>query len=133
MRLSIENVVKRFGGVTVLNDVSVEVAPGSVTGLIGPNGSGKSTLFDVVTGLVPMDAGRVELERGPLDDMRLHELAARGVVRTFQVPRVARRMTLLENLMVVPRKGEGENVLRLLSPLHAARIRRDERDRKSVV
>jgi ABC-type branched-subunit amino acid transport system ATPase component len=129
MRLSIENVVKHFGGVTVLDGVSVEVEPGSVTGLIGPNGSGKSTLFDVVTGFVPMDSGHVELDQARLDSLRPHVLAARGLVRTFQVPRVTRRMTLLENLMVVPRRGEGESVVRLLSPARVGRVRRDERAR----
>lgn len=130
MRLSIHDVVKHYGGVTVLNGVSVEVEPGSVTGLIGPNGSGKSTLFDVVTGFVPKEAGRVELEGAPIDGLQPHAVAMRGLVRTFQVPRAARRMTLLENLMLVPRRAEGESMLRLLSPLHARRIRRDERQRR---
>jgi ABC-type branched-subunit amino acid transport system ATPase component len=129
MRLSVEQIIKRFGGVTVLNGISLLAAPGSVTGLIGPNGSGKSTLFDVVTGLVPKDGGRVLLDGVPVDGAAAHKLVSRGLVRTFQVPRLARRMTLLENLMVAPARGEGESLLRLFSPFHPRRIQRDERER----
>ncbi|HLA23869.1 MAG TPA: ABC transporter ATP-binding protein [bacterium] len=129
MLLSIDRIVKRFGAVTVLGGVSLVAAPAAVTGLIGPNGSGKTTLFDVITGFVAKDAGRVLLDGVPLDGARPHELAHRGLIRTFQVPRVARRMTLLENLMVAPARGEGESILRLFSPFHAQRIRQDEHDR----
>jgi ABC-type branched-subunit amino acid transport system ATPase component len=127
--LAAEGIVKRFGQVTVLHDVSVQAGFGSITGLIGPNGSGKSTLFDVVTGIVSKDGGTVSLNGTSLDGLKPHELARRSVIRTFQVPRVARRMTVLENLMVVPPSGEGESVLRLFSPLHVRRVRRDERKR----
>jgi ABC-type branched-subunit amino acid transport system ATPase component len=121
--------VKRFGEVTVLDGVSIEAPPGQVTGLIGPNGSGKSTLFDVITGVVPRDGGTVTLDGVELDG-GVATFARHGVVRTFQVPRVARRMTVLENLMVAAPAAEGERFLRLLSPLHAARVRRDERERR---
>ncbi len=129
MLLSVDRIVKRFGSVTVLNGISLIAQPGTVTGLIGPNGSGKSTLFDVITGLVPKDGGHVLLDEVPVNGAAPHELACRGLVRTFQVPRVARHMTLLENLMVAPARGEGESILRLFSPLHTRRIRRDERER----
>ena len=131
MLLSVDHVVKRFGDLGVLNGVSLVAAPGQVTGLIGPNGSGKTMLFDVISGFVPKDGGRVMLDGGLLDDVNPHELACRGLVRTFQIPRVARRMTLLENLMVAPARGEGESILRLFSPFHTRRIRRDEQDRRS--
>jgi ABC-type branched-subunit amino acid transport system ATPase component len=129
MHLTVDRVVKRFGAVAVLDGVSLGAAPGAVTGLIGPNGSGKSTLFDVITGFTPKDGGRVLIDGVALDGTPPHELVGRGLVRTFQVPRVVRRMTLLENLMVAPAHGAGESILRLFSPLYVSRVQRDERQR----
>jgi ABC-type branched-subunit amino acid transport system ATPase component len=129
MRLSADGMVKRYGEVTVLDGVSIEAPPGEVTGLIGPNGSGKSTLFDVITGVVPRDAGTVTLDGVEIDG-GIATFARRGVVRTFQVPRVARRMTVLENLMAAAPAAEGEHFLRVLSPFHVARVRRDEHERR---
>jgi ABC-type branched-subunit amino acid transport system ATPase component len=129
MRLRADGIVKRFGEVTVLDGVSIEAVPGRITGLIGPNGSGKSTLFDVITGVVPGDDGRVTLD-GESFDHGLARLTRKGVVRTFQVPRVALRMTVLENLMAAPRDGAGERLARLFSPLAVKRVRSDERERR---
>jgi ABC-type branched-subunit amino acid transport system ATPase component len=129
MRLSADGIVKRFGEVTVLDGVSIEATPGAITGLIGPNGSGKSTLFDVITGVVPGDGGNVSLDGEPFEG-GLAKLARSGVVRTFQVPRVALHMTVLENLMAAPREGAGERLTRLISPLAVKRVRADERDRR---
>ncbi len=126
MLLTANNVVKRFGGVTALNGVCLEAAPGKITGIIGPNGSGKSTFFDVITGIVDRDSGQIELDGVPVDTSRPERVVARGIVRTFQVPRVVRQMTLLENLMLVQEGAQGENVLRLFSPWHARRIKEDE-------
>jgi ABC-type branched-subunit amino acid transport system ATPase component len=129
MRLRADGIVKRFGEVTVLDGVSIEATPGAVTGLIGPNGSGKSTLFDVITGVVPGDSGTVTLDEEPFAG-GLAKLTRQGVVRTFQVPRVATHMTVLENLMAAPPEGAGERLTRLLSPFAAKRVRADERDRR---
>jgi ABC-type branched-subunit amino acid transport system ATPase component len=130
MRLSASEIVKRYGEVTVLDRVSLDVQSGSVTGLIGPNGSGKSTLFDVVTAFVSRDSGEVRVDDRVIDAKQPHELSSLGVVRTFQVPRVARRMTLVENLMAAPPSGAGESLFRLFSPFHVKRIRGDERERR---
>ncbi len=129
MRLKADGIVKRFGAVTVLDGVSIEATPGAVTGLIGPNGSGKSTLFDVITGVVPGDGGTVSLDGEPFTG-GLAKLTRSGVVRTFQVPRVALHMTVLENLMAAPRDGAGERLTRLLSPFAVKRVRADERERR---
>src|SRR5262249_46060824 len=129
IQLSIVGIEKRFGAAEILKGVSLEVESGSITGLIGPNGSGKSTLFDVVSGFVPADGGDVTLDGKSLRGLRPYEVSRRGLARTFQVPRFARGITVLENLMTVPRDGEGEGVLRLVSPFHRMRIRRDERKR----
>jgi ABC-type branched-subunit amino acid transport system ATPase component len=113
----------------VLEGVSLDVPGGAITALIGPNGSGKSTLFDVVTGFVPPDGGEILFGGTPITGAAPHKLTRLGLTRTFQVPRVARSMTVLENLMVVPPRAEGESIARLFSPLHVSRIRRDERAR----
>lgn len=124
-----EGLAKRFGGLLALDDVSVRAPSGEVTGLIGPNGSGKSTLFDVVTGVVKKDSGRVWFDGKPFKDISLERCARRGLVRTFQVPRVARSLTVLEHLMMAPPNAYGESIARLVSPLHAKRIKRDEKER----
>lgn len=124
-----EGLAKRFGGLLALDDVSIRAPGGEVTGLIGPNGSGKSTLFDVVTGVVKKDSGRVWFDGKPLKDISLERCAGRGLVRTFQVPRFARSLTVLEHLMMAPPNAHGESIARLLSPLHAKRIKRDENER----
>jgi ABC-type branched-subunit amino acid transport system ATPase component len=129
MLLTVEEVVKHFGGVRALNGVSLTAAPGSVTGIIGPNGSGKSTLFDVITGIVSKDSGQVMLDGMPVDTARPELVVGQGITRTFQVPRVVRRLTVLENLMLVPSKAQGESVLRLFSPWHVRRLKADEAQR----
>lgn len=127
--LTVNDVVKRFGGIVALDGASMTAVAGAVTGLIGPNGSGKSTLFDVITGFVERDSGEVTLDGVPLNATTPEIIVSQGIGRTFQVPRVARRMTVLENLMVVPAEGQGESVLRLFSPWHARRVRDDEAGR----
>jgi len=127
--LSADGLMKHFGGLSALKDVSIEARGGEVTGLIGPNGSGKSTLFDVITGVVRKDGGRVAFGGLPLERASLYRCVRRGLVRTFQVPRVARSLTVLQHLMMAPPRAEGESLLRLTSPLTARRVKADERDR----
>jgi len=128
--LVIDEVVKRFGTLTVLDRVSMLVPTGAVIGLIGPNGSGKSTLFDVITGLERTDGGHVLLDDAPITGLSAAAIARRGLVRTFQVPRVARQMTLMENLMVAPSGGVGESLVRLFSLFQARRVKADELQRR---
>jgi neutral amino acid transport system ATP-binding protein len=129
MLLKTDKLTKRYGGVTAVNSVSIEAPAGQVTGIIGPNGSGKSTLFDVISGITPKDSGDVLLDGEAIATDRPERVVSRGIVRTFQVPRVARRLTVLENLMFVPADGEGESLLRLFSPFHTRRVREDEKKR----
>jgi ABC-type branched-subunit amino acid transport system ATPase component len=128
--LAVEGIVKRYGEATVLDGVSLAAPAGAVTGLIGPNGSGKSTLFDVITALVPLDEGVVTVEGTAIGNATPAAVAQMGLVRTFQVPRVARGMTVVENLMLAPPRGEGESLVRLFSPFHVRRVRRDELERR---
>lgn len=98
--LEIIGVTKRFAGVTALADVSFTVADGAIHAVIGPNGSGKTTLFNVVTGVYRPTAGQVRLDGVRLDGRDVHEIARRGVARTFQNPRIFASMTVREHLLV---------------------------------
>ena len=104
--LEIDSLTKRFGGVVAVDDCSLSVSPGSITGLIGPNGSGKTTIFNLVTGFIPRDKGRVSFKSQSIDGLgpdRIYEL---GIGRTFQLARIFPRLTALENMLVpVRRKG----------------------------
>lgn len=106
--LSVQNVTKEFGGIRAVDSCSFEVEPGSITGLIGPNGAGKSTLFNIVSGFLRPDSGEVRFEGRRIDGLPPHRVASLGLVRTFQIPRALRGMTVLENLMLVPREQRGE-------------------------
>lgn len=120
---------KSFGGVRALDDVSISVRIGGITGIIGPNGSGKSTLFDVITGIVRCDSGRLWFDGKYTAKPVLEECARSGLVRTFQVPRVAASMTVLEHFMMAPPHGPGESPLQLFAPWRYRRLAADERRR----
>jgi len=104
--LEIDNLSKRFGGVVAVDECTIAVPAGSITGLIGPNGSGKTTVFNMVTGFIPKDTGSVSFKSKPIDGLgpdRIYEL---GIGRTFQLARIFPRLTALENMLVpVRRKG----------------------------
>ena len=106
--LEVRGVRKSFGGVTAVNDVSLTLDSGRIYGLIGPNGSGKTTLFNCVTGLERPEAGTIILDGTRIDGRKPHQIARRGVGRTFQVIRVFPELTALENLLVVTRGARGE-------------------------
>jgi neutral amino acid transport system ATP-binding protein len=104
--LVIEHLSKRFGGVVAVDECSLSVPAGGITGLIGPNGSGKTTVFNLVTGFIPKDSGTVTFKSRSIDRLgpdRIYEL---GIGRTFQLARIFPRLTALENMLVpVRRKG----------------------------
>ncbi|HXH82672.1 MAG TPA: ABC transporter ATP-binding protein [Candidatus Tectomicrobia bacterium] len=101
--LEVQDLRKSFGGVAAVNGVSLALEPGRIHGLIGPNGSGKTTLFNCITGLERRDAGRVVFRGERIDGLKPHQIANRGIGRTFQVIRVFPELTALENLLVVTR------------------------------
>jgi branched-chain amino acid transport system ATP-binding protein len=95
-----ENLTKRYGGLTANDGVAIALAAGEIRGLIGPNGAGKTTFVNVVTGIERPDAGGVTLDGTPITGLGAHEIAGRGLVRSFQVARVFGNLTVHENLMV---------------------------------
>ena len=98
--LRVEGVVKRFGGLVAVNDVSFSMQAGDILGLIGPNGAGKSTLFNVITGALPGDGGRVTFHGHDITRLAQSRIAATGIARTFQHVKLRPAMTLLDNVLL---------------------------------
>ena len=98
--LEVRGVAKRFGGLEAVKDVSFDVREGAIKAVIGPNGAGKTTLFNVVSGLVAPDGGEIVLAGCPIHGLAPHQVASRGVSRTFQNIKLFAGMTALENVMV---------------------------------
>jgi branched-chain amino acid transport system ATP-binding protein len=95
-----DGITKRFGGVQALSDVSFRIRQGEIYGLIGPNGAGKTSLFNVLTGIYPADEGKFDFIGRSLAGLKPHEVAARGIARTFQNIRLFANLSALENVMV---------------------------------
>jgi len=98
--LELSHVSKRFGGLSVLQDVSFQVPEGQVFGLIGPNGAGKTTVFNLITGLLAPSGGNIEFGGKSLVGIKPHQITRLGLGRTFQNIRVFKEMTLIENVVV---------------------------------
>jgi branched-chain amino acid transport system ATP-binding protein len=110
--ISVRRIFKAFGGIHAVDDCTFDVTSGSITGLIGPNGAGKTTLFNIVAGFFKPDSGTVIFDDRDITGLEPHELFELGLVRTFQIPHEFTRMTVLENLAVVPGEQTGESLLR---------------------
>jgi branched-chain amino acid transport system ATP-binding protein len=98
--LETRGLTKRFGGLVAVDGLPLTVDAGEVRGLIGPNGSGKTTTINLLSGLQRADAGEIRLRGERIDHLRPHQIAARGVARTFQIPKLWGNMTVLENVLV---------------------------------
>jgi neutral amino acid transport system ATP-binding protein len=114
---------KHFGGVTAVDDCSLTVEPGTITALIGPNGSGKTTAFNLITGFLPADSGRVVLD-GRAVRPRPASMVRHGMCRTFQQARVFSEMTVRENMVVASRPAWRSLLGRRVNA--ADRLRSDE-------
>lgn len=109
--IDVQNVSKSFGGLKAVNNCSLSVRRGSITGLIGPNGAGKSTLFNIVAGNIVPDSGQVIFDGQDVTGMKPHALFRIGMLRTFQIAHEFSQMSALENLMMVPGDQPGESLL----------------------
>jgi branched-chain amino acid transport system ATP-binding protein len=128
--IAVEEVTKRYGGLTAVDRCAFAVRKGSITGLIGPNGAGKTTLFNIIAGVTAPDRGRILLDGADVTGRKPHELFGLGLARTFQIPKEWARMTVLENLMLVPHGQSGESVLAAwFRPGEVARQDKEIRDR----
>ncbi|HEY0296619.1 MAG TPA: ABC transporter ATP-binding protein [Bordetella sp.] len=122
MMLDIQNLCKAFGGFEVLSGIDLSLPDGGLLGLIGPNGAGKSTLFALISGLLPADAGRIRLFGADIDHAAPDARARAGMVRTFQVPREFRHLTVRQNLLAAAPGQAGERLVNVfLQPRRVAR------------
>ncbi|EBA04746.1 ABC transporter related protein [Rhodobacteraceae bacterium HTCC2150] len=122
--IKVENLTKKFGGFYAVNDASLEIEKGSITGLIGPNGAGKTTLFNVIAGLLQPTEGRVLLDGEDITGVPPHELFHKGLLRTFQIAHEFSSMTVRENLMMVPGNQSGETLWQAW--FHGDKVRQEE-------
>lgn len=106
--LQVSHLVKEFGGLRAVDDVSFTLRAHTITGLIGPNGAGKTTLFNTVAGMLRPSAGQITFLDTRIDGLAPHRIFNQGLVRTFQIPRPFPAMTVLENCMLVPPRQTGE-------------------------
>jgi branched-chain amino acid transport system ATP-binding protein len=109
--LEVRNLSKFFGGIHAVDDASLTIEQGSITGLIGPNGAGKTTLFNVISGLYRPDAGQVYFDGQNITGKAPHELFGDGILRTFQIAHEFSTLSVRENLMVVPSGQSGERLV----------------------
>jgi branched-chain amino acid transport system ATP-binding protein len=114
--LKVDNLHKSFGGITAVDGAEFQVERGSLTGLIGPNGAGKSTTFNLITGMYRPDSGTVTFNGEDITGMEPYTVANRGLVRTFQIARELKDMTVLENMMLAPKGQVGEQLWRSVLP-----------------
>jgi len=103
--LSVDKLVKRFGGFAAVDGASFHLMPGEVLGLVGPNGSGKTTCINVISGLYPPNAGRIVFDSQPISGMASHKLVRLGINRTFQVPQPFMALTVRQNMEVAATYG----------------------------
>lgn len=108
--IEVQQVNKAFGGLQVIDDCSIRVEKGSITGMIGPNGAGKSTLFNLMAGALQPDSGRIMLDGEDITALSADQRFHKGLLRTFQIAHEFSHMSALENLMMVPPKQAGENL-----------------------
>ncbi len=118
--LEAQGLVKRFGSLRALDDVSFHVRPGEVVGVVGPNGAGKTTLFAALAGTFPISEGRITYDGAPITYTSAEERCRIGIARTYQVPRPFLGMTVFENVLVAAMAGGG--VARAEASAHVANV-----------
>lgn len=120
--LQVDGIGKTFGGLQALSDVSFQIEQGETVGLIGPNGSGKSTLFNVITGTFPPTQGSVRFNGEIITGLPAHQVAKRGIARTFQAVRPFMHLTVLQNVQVASMYGSqsGQKRSQLIDNAHHA-------------
>lgn len=107
--LSLHGVSKSFGALKVTDDVSFDVPKGQALGIIGPNGAGKSTLFNLITGNIRADAGRIEMDGQDISRVPPMQRCLSGIGRSFQIPQPFGSLTVFENLLVAATHGRGRS------------------------
>jgi branched-chain amino acid transport system ATP-binding protein len=119
--LQVRGLTRRFGGLVAVDDLSFDLGTGEILGLIGPNGAGKSTTFNLVAGALPPNSGSILLDGNELVGLRPHQIAARGIMRTFQHNMAFEGMTVSENILVGRHTRMTQGLFSILSGGSAAR------------
>ena len=114
--LRVDSLRMEFGGITAVDGTSFVVEDGTLTGLIGPNGAGKSTTFNCITGVYSPTAGHIYFRGEEITGLAPHQIAQRGLVRTFQIARELEEMTVFENMMLAPQGQRGESLIASVVP-----------------
>ena len=107
--LEVENLTKRFGGLTAVNNVSFHIDEGEIVGLIGPNGAGKTTMFNLITGFLKADSGTVKFRGENILGLAPHKIVNKGLARTFQVVRPFRHLPTIANVLVALKSPRGSD------------------------
>lgn len=115
--LQLRDIVKYFGGIRAVDGVSFDLEEGQIVGLIGPNGSGKTTLINVISGVYKPIKGKIFFKGEDITGLDPWDIYHKGIVRSFQVPRLFQKMLVVENVMVAHRNQRGENPM--IAPLHS--------------
>lgn len=105
--LQVSGVAKAYGGNRVLESIDFKIRPGEIVGVIGPNGSGKSTLLNAISGFTPVDSGQILLQGTPLQSATPHDIVSHGLARTFQLPAMPEKMTVMEVLLAASTAEHG--------------------------
>ena len=132
MTLALREVTKSFGGVHAVRGASFTVERGEVHGLIGPNGAGKTTLLNLISGLIPPTSGSITLGGQPLDGLPTHQVAARGVARTYQNIRLFGGLSAAQNVLVGQHLVRKTPLLPWVLALPSARAEQREAERKAL-
>jgi branched-chain amino acid transport system ATP-binding protein len=123
--LELRGVSKRFGGVVATDEVTLEVAKGEVHALIGPNGAGKTTLIAQISGVLPIDTGRIVFNGDDVTQLTTHARVAAGLARSYQITSIFRRFTVLDNLALAVQARSGSS-FSFWRPVSAERALYDE-------
>jgi branched-chain amino acid transport system ATP-binding protein len=133
--LTLSSISKNFGGLQVLQDISLTVPERGIFGLIGPNGAGKTTVFNLITGLLAPSSGSLEFHGQSLNGLAPHQITRRGIARTFQNIRVFKEMSLTENVLVAMGRQARYAAVRVLLPSSRLQVaqRRERAEAKELL
>ena len=124
--LILENLSKHFGGNIVLDNISLQLEEKELVALIGPNGSGKTTLFNIISGFLKSDQGKITFKGAKINDLSPNKIARLGIARTFQKIRLFHRLSVLDNMLLATKYEKGE---RLFSALFRNKLIHDEEEK----
>lgn len=132
MILRVERLTKRFGGLLAVNDVSFHIEKGEILAIIGPNGAGKTTVFNLISGLLRPTSGQIYLEGVPIAGLRPHQIARKGIARTFQTTALFDQLRVIDNLVVAHKLRTTHGLLATLFRTRGWRADREKTLAKAV-